>query len=108
MDLPRIEKDADMNALITSLKLDLGKCTGCGLCQEVCPHAVFVLENRKARIHLPQACMECGACQRNCAAGAIQVDTGVGCAAALISGALKGTEPECGCSSNPSNNCGCG
>jgi ferredoxin len=34
--------------------------------------------------------MECGACQLNCPTGAIAVDSGVGCAAAMIASALRG------------------
>jgi ferredoxin len=45
----------------------------------------------------PQRCMECGACQRNCPAGAISVDAGVGCASAMIKAALTGSkETSCG------------
>jgi NAD-dependent dihydropyrimidine dehydrogenase PreA subunit len=86
---------------VTTLKLDPSKCTGCGMCVEVCPHAVFAVKNRKARIVDMDACMECGACARNCAAGALTVKAGVGCAAAVIGGALRGGEPTCGCSSGP-------
>ncbi|MDM7926779.1 MAG: mercury methylation ferredoxin HgcB [bacterium] len=82
---------------VTTLKLDAGRCTGCGMCLEVCPHAVFRMENRKSVIIDRDACMECGACGRNCPAGAISVRAGVGCAAAIIVGAMKGTEPSCGC-----------
>jgi hypothetical protein len=41
--------------------------------------------------------MECGACARNCVPGALRVKVGVGCAAAIIGGLLRGTEPACGC-----------
>jgi hypothetical protein len=42
--------------------------------------------------------MECGACQVNCAAGAIAVESGVGCAGAMIQAALTGKkEATCGC-----------
>jgi len=36
--------------------------------------------------------MECGACQINCPSGAIAVDSGVGCAAAMIMAALRGKD----------------
>ena len=81
---------------VTTLVLDIDKCKGCRRCTEVCPHAVFVVENRKSRIVDRDACMECGACMQNCESGAITVDAGVGCAAAIIVGALTGGEPNCG------------
>jgi NAD-dependent dihydropyrimidine dehydrogenase PreA subunit len=84
-----------MNGDTLSLKREL--CTGCGECIEVCPHAVFALSAGKAVIADQEACMECGACMKNCAAGAISVKAGVGCAAAVIQGMLRGTEPACGC-----------
>jgi len=80
-----------------SLKLETEKCVGCGLCREVCPHAVFAIETGTARIAERGRCMECGACARNCPAGAIEVQAGVGCAAAVIGGLLRGGSPSCGC-----------
>jgi NAD-dependent dihydropyrimidine dehydrogenase PreA subunit len=74
-------------------------CNGCGKCVDVCPHAVFEMNGRRAVLARPQACMECGACRLNCATGAIAVESGVGCANAMIRAALKGEkEASCGCS----------
>jgi hypothetical protein len=42
--------------------------------------------------------MECGACAKNCHAAAISVDTGVGCASAVISGWFTGGKANCDCS----------
>jgi len=81
---------------VVTLQLDKAKCNGCKLCVEVCPQAVFVVENKLARIVDRDACMECGACARNCEPGAITVDSGVGCASAIIYGALTKSEPTCG------------
>lgn len=81
---------------VVTLTLDTEKCTGCGLCTTVCPHGVFELDV-KARVVDRDACMECGACARNCPVDAISVQSGVGCVAAIIIGALHGTEPNCGC-----------
>jgi NAD-dependent dihydropyrimidine dehydrogenase PreA subunit len=85
-----------------TLALNPALCTGCGECIEVCPHAVFAMNERKSVIADRGACMECGACARNCAFGALTVKPGVGCAAAIIGGILRGADPTCGAE------CGCG
>jgi NAD-dependent dihydropyrimidine dehydrogenase PreA subunit len=84
---------------VATLVFDGDKCNGCRMCVEVCPHAVFEIVDKRAKIIDRDACMECGACQMNCPEGAVMVDAGVGCAAAVIAGAVRGTEPTCDCSS---------
>ena len=45
---------------------------------------------------------ECGACMVNCPTGAIEVESGVGCASAMMLAALKGKkEASCGCDDGP-------
>ena len=89
-----------------TLALDSERCNGCRECIEVCPHAVFGMSAGKALILSRAACMECGACARTCGQGAIAVTASVGCAAALIGGLLRGTEPTCGCETRPTTRCG--
>ncbi|MBC8508165.1 MAG: ferredoxin family protein [Anaerolineales bacterium] len=73
-------------------------CTGCGLCVDVCPHGVFAQNGREVELVRHKACMECGACQLNCPFGAIIVESGVGCAYAMIRSAItRQPEPSCGC-----------
>ncbi|MDK1032858.1 MAG: mercury methylation ferredoxin HgcB [Planctomycetia bacterium] len=88
---------------VVTLKLDREKCTGCGMCTDVCPHGVLVIEDSKAVIVDRDACMECGACAGNCPFEVVSVDAGVGCALAILRGALSGTAPSCDCSSGPSD-----
>jgi len=82
---------------VVTLELDAERCNGCTQCTLVCPHGVFVMRDRRAEIVDRDACIECGACARNCAAEAIALKPGVGCAAAIINGWLHGTEPSCDC-----------
>jgi len=83
---------------VVTLVQDQEKCIGCTRCVQVCPHNVLTIKNQKSHITDLDACMECGACARNCPTGALDVHPGVGCAAGIIMGAIRGTEPTCDCS----------
>jgi NAD-dependent dihydropyrimidine dehydrogenase PreA subunit len=81
----------------SSLRHSRELCDGCGACISVCPHAVFAREGRSVVVAQAASCMECGACQVNCPAGAIEVDSGVGCATAMMLAALfRRKEASCG------------
>jgi NAD-dependent dihydropyrimidine dehydrogenase PreA subunit len=86
---------------VVTLMLDARRCNGCRMCIEVCPHAVFAIEEKRARVVDPDGCMECGACALNCPEQALAVRAGVGCAAAVLAGAARGSEPACDCSGPP-------
>jgi NAD-dependent dihydropyrimidine dehydrogenase PreA subunit len=75
---------------VVTLSLSEERCIGCGMCIEVCPHGVFVLNGKKAKIRDKDGCMECGACAMNCSVEAIKVTPGVGCASLIINRWLKG------------------
>ncbi len=91
---------------VSTLQYDSARCSGCGYCAAVCPHRVFEMDGKKARVADQDLCMECGACMRNCIGEAIKVRSGVGCAAALINGMLTG-DASCGCSDDGPGAC-CG
>jgi ferredoxin len=88
---------------VVTLAIDGEKCTGCGLCVDVCPRRVLALIDGKAGIIERDACIECGACRRNCAFGAVAVSSGVGCARALFNALLRGGEPVCDCEKSGRN-----
>jgi NAD-dependent dihydropyrimidine dehydrogenase PreA subunit len=94
-------------ANVVSLELISERCTGCGRCLEVCPRSVFAKNGKTVRITDRDLCIECGACMMNCSFDAIRVNAGVGCAAALINGLIKGGEPECGCGEDSASNASC-
>ncbi len=90
---------------VTTLDYMAYHCKGCERCVQVCPHGVFEMKNDKAKIVDRNACIECGACAKNCAFGAISVKPGVGCASAIIRGFLTNSEPSCDCSGDSGGGC---
>lgn len=74
---------------VVTLRYEPKKCTGCGMCVDVCPRRVFAMENGKAFMTDRDLCMECGACAKNCPFSAISVRPGVGCAFAIMKSQLK-------------------
>ncbi len=86
---------------VVTLRLDEEKCIGCSLCEIVCPHGVFTVDDRIAVIGDRDACMECGACAINCPTDAIYVKVGVGCAAAVINAAIGLESSSCCCVIEP-------
>jgi len=52
-------------------KVDKEKCTGCGICVDVCPVEAIKIENDKAVIS--DDCTECGACENECPNNAISL-----------------------------------
>jgi NAD-dependent dihydropyrimidine dehydrogenase PreA subunit len=87
---------------VVTLSLNEEKCIGCGMCIDVCPHAVIGMNgSNRAWIQDRDACMECGACSLNCLAEAVSVQAGVGCAAAVINSMLGRDPSSCCCTIEP-------
>jgi len=82
---------------VVTLSLDQIKCIGCSMCETVCPHQVFEMQDRKAQIVDLDACMECGACASNCPVEAISVTPGVGCASYIIKAWIYGKDANIEC-----------
>ena len=77
---------------VTTLKYDAAACINCGMCLAVCPQGCFSAGDSVVSLDHPARCMECGACQNNCPSGAIWVESGTGCAEAMIRAALRGNK----------------
>jgi ferredoxin len=93
----------------TTLRYFPDRCINCKRCTQVCPHGVFADGKEHAELVRTEACMECGACVLNCPGQAIEVQSGVGCAWAMISAALRGKDPdsgECSCGADEGSCCG--
>jgi len=92
---------------VVTLEYNPEKCTGCGICVEVCPQGVLARKNGKIMVTNRDACMECGACRKNCIYGAISVRSGVGCATAVINSALGRKSSSCCCVIEADEDNGC-
>ncbi|HVP25332.1 MAG TPA: mercury methylation ferredoxin HgcB [Methanomicrobiales archaeon] len=83
------------------------RCINCKRCTQVCPHSVFAEGEKQAQLARPSDCMECGACALNCPTQAIEVQSGVGCAWAMIHAAVRGRDMDsCSCGGPESSCCG--
>jgi ferredoxin len=80
---------------LNTLEYDVKKCTGCQMCVIVCPHRIFQMKGKKAEVTAKDKCIECGACMRNCAFDAISVDSGPGCAAAVLASKFSKKKEVC-------------
>ena len=55
-----------------AVKINQEKCTGCGLCVEVCPVEAISMEDDKAKIDA-EKCVDCGQCVGECPNEAINM-----------------------------------
>lgn len=52
-------------------QIDLQRCSGCGLCEQMCPTRAVEVHQRKATIVRPADCSFCEVCESYCPEGAI-------------------------------------
>ena len=53
--------------------IEIGECTGCGKCVEVCPRNVLVMEDDRAKATNTLECSQCKLCVDACEAGTLKV-----------------------------------
>ncbi|MBN2388618.1 MAG: 4Fe-4S binding protein [Anaerolineales bacterium] len=58
--------------ILPMIRIDLERCTGCGLCVEACSQHALVLEGKQVRV-LDDRCQGCGACADACHREAIRL-----------------------------------
>lgn len=80
---------------VAKIKIYENKCIVCGMCKDVCPHGVIDIKDKKAFLYNKDGCIECGACDMNCPVKAIEVESGTGCAYAVINSMLKRKKSDC-------------
>ena len=68
---PEIRKNRAVGAAVP--KVDLDKCTGCGLCGKICQYSA-ILSMNKTVLTFPELCHGCAGCWLVCPAGAISED----------------------------------
>ena len=51
------------------IKIDLEKCTGCKICEQICPVHAIKVSKKKAQFY--EDCVSCGACTKVCPEGAL-------------------------------------
>jgi electron transfer flavoprotein alpha subunit/NAD-dependent dihydropyrimidine dehydrogenase PreA subunit len=54
------------------LKIDIDKCTGCKICEKICPFGAIFVGDKVAQIQ--DNCTLCGACENSCPVGAISIE----------------------------------
>jgi len=66
---PTIRERREVGQMIP--EVDLGKCTYCGRCAEVCQYHAIAVVGEKVLV-FPELCHGCGSCSLNCPTGAIR------------------------------------
>ena len=68
--LAQLQSGAGQARLVATVNAE--KCTGCGLCVDVCPVEAITLEGDKAKVD-EDKCTECGQCVEECPNEAISI-----------------------------------
>lgn len=59
---------------LLTFKIDVEKCTGCGLCKIKCPQGAILGEKKTVHFVINDKCIGCGICKLNCKFGAVIIE----------------------------------
>lgn len=76
---PKFFEPLQTQVLDIKISVDFEKCTGCGLCAEVCPFGLPQKDFTGKYTIKQDECTECSACKRNCPVQAIYLKEQKGC-----------------------------
>ena len=51
--------------------IDRERCSGCGICEDICPGDIFRIGDNQPEVNYPEECFHCGACLLDCPEEAI-------------------------------------
>ena len=57
-------------------QISSGRCTACGICQDVCPGDILYLRADRVEVRYADECSNCGICQIECPSSAIEIRFG--------------------------------
>jgi electron transfer flavoprotein-quinone oxidoreductase len=55
------------------IEIDATRCSGCGICQQVCPQMIVEVVDGTMQVHDQGRCMGCFGCEDECPSGAVRV-----------------------------------
>ncbi|NHI92299.1 MAG: 4Fe-4S dicluster domain-containing protein [Candidatus Lokiarchaeota archaeon] len=60
---------------MSNVKMEIGRCTGCGVCVDECPNNVFELDEEKFKIKriAEENCTDCYLCVESCPSGCLSI-----------------------------------
>ena len=61
---------------MSKVKIEIGRCTGCGICIDECSMNVFELDEEKFKINrvAEENCTDCFLCVENCPSGCLTAE----------------------------------